>query len=120
MHKKLALSLLILLTLTIPTYGAKADSPVQPIDQDAGAATSFPADCICDQGNNYLNAYSYHIPLRPENYKVGTVITISANHCEQLTACKVRALIGTYRMKIDSWNSNTAYVYKFAINGPLQ
>ena len=111
MSRKLILSPLFLILLVAVAQAAKRDD---------GVATSFSADCICDQGNGYLNAYTYQIPLSPQRYKPGTVITVSANSCQYLMACKVRALLGTYKMRIDTWNSNTANVYKFAINGPKQ
>ena len=117
-----------ILLLTALVAGAQAatktvsmePSQAQPANRDNKVATSFSADCICDQGNGYLNAHAHQIPYRPESYKPGTIITVSANSCRHLSACSVRALTGTYRMKIDSWNSNTAYVYKFTINGPQQ
>jgi hypothetical protein len=124
MHNRhLAAFILILLVAStrVAVAQAAATSPqAQAMDRDNQVATSFSASCICDQGNGYINAYSYQIPFRPESYKVGTVITVSAGGCQYISACKVRALVGTIKMKIDSWNSNTGYVYKFAINGPIQ
>ena len=123
MHRKIVSSMLFVVLLTAGVQAVKAAAgPVAPqaTSRDDQAATSFSADCICDQGSGYLNAYSYQVPFRPQNYKPGTVITVSANGCQYLSACTVQALVGTYRMRIDSWNSNTANVYKFAINGPRQ
>lgn len=81
-------------------------------------ATSLAADCLCDQGSDYLNAYTYQAPLRPQAYRSGAVITVTAGVCRYPSACDEQALVGSYKMRVAGTTTDTRLVYDFSIYGP--